>query len=55
MSWCRVAAISRIKGVRRQDDWNRAAASVFDEGLFKPKEKPTTPLEGEDEEFSNSL
>ena len=44
-----------LEGVRRHDEWNRASALVPDEAPLKSTDKPTTPLEGEDEEFSNSL
>ncbi len=44
-----------LEGVRRHDEWNRAAALVPDEASLKPTDKPTTPLEGEDKEFSDSL
>lgn len=44
-----------LEGVRRHDEWNRASALVPDEAPLKLTDKPTTPLEGEDEEFSSSL
>ena len=43
-----------LEGVRRHDEWNRAAALVPDEAPLKTTDKPTTPLEGEDQEFSDA-
>jgi hypothetical protein len=44
-----------LEGVRRHDEWKRAAALVPDEAALKPTEKPSSPLEGEDKEFCDSV
>jgi hypothetical protein len=44
-----------LEGVRRHDEWNRAAALVPDEAALIPTNKPSSPLEGEDKEFCDSV
>jgi hypothetical protein len=44
-----------LEGVRRHDEWRRAAALVPEEAKLKPTGKPSTPLEDESKEFSDSV
>lgn len=44
-----------LEGVRRHDEWRRAAALVPDEAELKPTDKPATPLEDEEKEVHDAL
>ncbi len=44
-----------LEGVRRHDEWRRAAALVPDEAKLKPTDKRPTPLEDESNEVYVTL
>ena len=44
-----------LEGVRRHDEWRRAAALVPDEAKLKSTDKPSTPLEDESKEVHDAL
>ncbi len=44
-----------LEGVRRHDEWRRAAALVPDEAKLKPTDKPSTPFEDESKEVHDAL
>ena len=44
-----------LEGVRRHDEWRRAAALVPEEAKLKPTNKPSTPLEDESKELHDAL
>ena len=44
-----------LEGVRRHDEWKRAAALVPDEAKLKPTDKPSTPVADESKEIHDAL
>jgi hypothetical protein len=44
-----------LEGVRRHDEWRRAAALVPEDAKLKPTGKPSTAPEGESKELSDSV